>query len=76
MQVKGRSRFRERPGSNSNLNPTIPMSRIFLAIFLIVFGLNVTFGAGLPGWVLGLLALIAGVLILIERFGISVNKQP
>jgi len=52
------------------------MSRIFLAVFLIVFGLNITFGAGLPGWVLGLLALIAGVLLLAEHIGISVNKKP
>ena len=32
---------------------------IFLAIFLIVFGLNVILGLALPGWVLGGLALVA-----------------
>lgn len=51
------------------------MASIFLAIFLIVFGLNVTFGMGLPGWLVGLLALIAGVLLLIERLGVKVTKR-
>lgn len=44
------------------------MGFLFLAVFLIVFGLNILVGLGLPGWVLGLLALIAGVLLLAERF--------
>lgn len=51
------------------------MAHIFLALFLIVFGLNVLFGVGLPGWVLGLLALIAGLLLLGERLGITVRKK-
>jgi hypothetical protein len=52
------------------------MSRIFLAIFLLVFGLNVTFGMGLPSWLIGVLALIAGGLILAERLGVSIHKKP
>jgi hypothetical protein len=50
------------------------MSRLFLALFLLVFGLNILLGIALPGWVLGILALIAGVLILIERYGSGVKK--
>jgi hypothetical protein len=50
------------------------MSRLFLAIFLLVFGLNILLGIALPGWVLGILALITGVLILIERYGTGVKK--
>lgn len=44
------------------------MAHIFLAIFLIVFGLNMLLQLGLPLVVLGLLALIAGVLLVVERF--------
>lgn len=51
------------------------MAHIFLAIFLLVFGLNIMVGLSLPTWVLGVLALLAGVLLLAERFGvISKNK--
>lgn len=46
------------------------MAHIFLAIFLIVFGLNVILGLSLPGWVLGGLALVAGILLLVRRFTI------
>jgi hypothetical protein len=51
------------------------MARIFLAIFLIVFGLNLLFGMSIPIWVTGLLALIAGVCMAMECFGVSVNKK-
>lgn len=51
------------------------MGHIFLAIFLVVFGLNVLFGLGMPAWILGLTALIAGVLLLAERFGVRVNRK-
>jgi len=47
------------------------MAQIFLAVFLLVFGLNVLIGVALPGWIIGILALIAGVLILAERFGVG-----
>ena len=44
------------------------MAHIFLAIFLIVFGLNMLFALSLPLWLLGTLAIIPGVLLLLGRF--------
>ena len=44
------------------------MGHLFLAIFLIVFGVNMLFQLSLPLWILGVLAVIPGVLLLIERF--------
>lgn len=41
------------------------MAHLFLAIFLIVFGLNILIGLGLPPAVTGVLALVAGILMLI-----------
>jgi hypothetical protein len=52
------------------------MAQLFLAIFLIIFGLNILLGIALPGWVIGVLALIAGLLLLGERLGLTVKKQP
>ena len=46
------------------------MGQLLLAIFLIVFGLNLLLGIVLPSWLLGLLAVAAGALLLIERFGL------
>lgn len=43
------------------------MAHLILAIFLIVFGLNVLFGLSIPMWVIGGLALAAGVLLALER---------
>jgi uncharacterized membrane protein HdeD (DUF308 family) len=51
------------------------MSKIFLALFLVVFGLNLLFNLSIPIWVTGLLALVAGVLLLLERFGVRVEKK-
>ena len=51
------------------------MAHLFLALFLIVFGLNLLFGLSIPIWVTGLLALVAGVLILMERFGVIVKRK-
>jgi hypothetical protein len=48
------------------------MAHIFLAIFLIVFGLNMLLGLSLPIWILGILALIAGILLLLEHFRVRV----
>ncbi|MDI1319192.1 MAG: hypothetical protein PSW75_03220 [bacterium] len=50
------------------------MPQLFLAIFLIVFGLNILFGVALPSWVIGLLALIAGTALLLQRFGFTLKK--
>lgn len=51
------------------------MSTLFLALFLVVFGLNLLFNLAVPIWVTGLLALVAGVLLLLERFGVRVEKK-
>lgn len=55
-------------------NPLNSMAHIVLAIFLIVFGLNVILGLALPGWVLGGLALVAGILLLVQRF--TIVRKP
>jgi uncharacterized membrane protein HdeD (DUF308 family) len=51
------------------------MAQLFLALFLIVFGLNLLFGLSRPIWVTGILALIAGVMLVMERFGLRVDKK-
>ena len=51
------------------------MAHIILALFLIVFGLNLLFGLNIPIWVTGLLALVAGVLLLMERFGVIMKRK-
>lgn len=49
------------------------MAHLFLAIFLLVFGFNILVGLSIPNWITGLLAVIAGGLLLVERFG---GKSP
>ena len=51
------------------------MSRIFLASFLLVFGLNLLFGLSIPLWVTGLLAIVAGVLLVLEHFRVHVDRK-
>ena len=51
------------------------MANVFLALFLIVFGLNLLFGLSIPIWVTGLLALIAGGMIAMERFRVRVDRK-
>ncbi len=51
------------------------MAHIILAIYLILAGLNILIGINLPSWVLGTLALVAGVLLLAERFGITAKRK-
>jgi hypothetical protein len=51
------------------------MAHLFLALFLVVFGLNLLFGLSIPIWVTGLLALIAGVLIVMEHFRLRVDRK-
>lgn len=51
------------------------MAHVFVALFLLVFGLNVLLGFGLPNWILGALALVAGVLLLMERFRVRVDRR-
>lgn len=51
------------------------MGNILLALFLLVFGLNALLGLSMPVWVLGALALAAGIFLLIERFGVRVERR-
>lgn len=51
------------------------MTNIFLAIFLIVFGGNILLGIALPGWVIGVLALVAGLLLLGPAVGLKGRKS-
>lgn len=51
------------------------MAHLFLAIFLIVFGLNIIVGLNIPMWVIGILALVAGLLLVTEHFRVRVDKR-
>ena len=51
------------------------MAHLFLAIFLIVFGLNIILGLTIPLWIVGALAVIAGVLFIAERFRVRVDPK-
>jgi hypothetical protein len=51
------------------------MAKIFLALFLIVFGVNLLFGMPIPIWVTGILALVAGVMLVMEHFSVRVQKK-
>jgi hypothetical protein len=51
------------------------MAKIFLALFLVIFGLNLLFGLNIPIWVTGVLALVAGILLLMEYFSLRVEKK-
>ncbi|HSY53602.1 MAG TPA: hypothetical protein VNW23_07000 [Opitutaceae bacterium] len=51
------------------------MAHLFLALFLIVFSLNILFGLNVPIWVSGVLALIAGLLLVMEHFRVRVNRK-
>ncbi len=43
------------------------MANYFLAAFLIIFGATLLIGLAIPGWVTGILAVGAGILLLIGR---------
>ena len=51
------------------------MAHLVLALFLVVFGLNLLFGLSIPIWVTGLLALIAGVMLGMEHFRVRVDRK-
>ena len=51
------------------------MAQLFLAVFLLVFGLNILIGLSIPMWVIGALAVIAGVLLALERFRVRVDRK-
>lgn len=51
------------------------MAHIILAIFLILFGVNLLFGLLIPFWLTGGLALAAGILLLLERLRVRVDRK-
>jgi len=51
------------------------MAHLFLAVFLLVFGLNILIGLSIPMWVIGALAVIAGVLLALEHFRVRVDRK-
>ena len=51
------------------------MANIALAVYLLLVGLNILFGLDVPAWVLGTLAVIAGALMLLERFGFGFGAR-
>jgi hypothetical protein len=51
------------------------MARLFLAIFLLLFGLNLLFGLSIPLWITGLFAASAGVLLVMEHFSVRADRK-
>jgi uncharacterized membrane protein HdeD (DUF308 family) len=51
------------------------MAHLFLAIFLLVFGLNILTGLSIPTWVTGVLAIVAGALLIMERFRVRGDRK-
>ncbi len=51
------------------------MAHVFLALFLLVFGVNILFGLSLPPLVIGILAIIAGVLLVMDRFRVRPDRK-
>jgi uncharacterized membrane protein HdeD (DUF308 family) len=51
------------------------MAHLILALFLIIFGLNLLIGLSIPMWVIGLLALAAGVMLAMEHFRVRVDRK-
>lgn len=50
------------------------LGTLLLAVYLILVGMVSLFSVAIPGWVLGLIALIAGILILVEGYRGGVIK--
>ena len=59
----------------SKSSTTSTMAHLVLALFLIIFGLNLLIDLSLPIWITGLLALLAGVLLIMERFKIRGSRK-
>jgi hypothetical protein len=51
------------------------MANIALAAYLLFVGLNILFNLDAPAWLIGILALAAGALMLLERFGFGVGVK-
>jgi uncharacterized membrane protein HdeD (DUF308 family) len=46
-----------------------------LAVFLLVFGMNLVLGIVIPSFVIGALAIAAGILLLVERFRVRIDRR-
>jgi hypothetical protein len=51
------------------------MGLLFTAIFLLVFGLNLISSLVIPNWITGILALAAGVMLLVDRYRIRLDRK-
>lgn len=51
------------------------MANMALAVYLLPIGLNILFDLDFPSWLLGVLALVAGALMLLERFGFGFGAR-
>jgi hypothetical protein len=51
------------------------MANIALAAYLLLIGLNILFNLDVPSWLVGTLALAAGALMLLERFGFGLGVK-
>jgi hypothetical protein len=51
------------------------MANLILALFLLVFGLNLLFGLSIPMWVTGVLAVIAGALLVMDHFRLRMERK-
>lgn len=51
------------------------MGLLFVAIFLLVFGLNLVSSLTIPNWITGILALVAGVMLLVDRYRIRLDRK-
>jgi uncharacterized membrane protein HdeD (DUF308 family) len=51
------------------------MANLFLGLFLVVFGLNLLFNLSIPIWVTGVLAVVAGILLFVERCCVRTEKK-
>jgi hypothetical protein len=51
------------------------MANIALAVYLLLLGLNILFDLDVPSWLGGTLALVAGALMLLERFGLGFGAR-
>ncbi len=56
-------------------NPHSIMAHLFLALFLIVFGLNILLGLTIPPAVPAILAIIAGALLIAEHYRLRVDRK-
>ena len=51
------------------------MAYLFLALMLFVLAANLLLGLSIPTWVFGLLALIVGVLFVMEHFRVRADRK-